>query len=124
MIRVRHLYHRYGKHNVLEDVSFEVAAGEIFGFVGTNGAGKTTTIRILATLLEPTAGRVEIDGVDVVLEPQRVRRILGYMPDHAGIDDVITVREYLEFFSEAFGVGHGVVDGVMELTDIHLFANE
>ena len=118
MIRVRHLHHRYGEHPVLDDVSFEVGAGEIYGFVGPNGAGKTTTIRILATLLEPVAGKVEIDGIDVVLEPQRVRRILGYMPDHAGLYELTTVREYLEFFSEAFAVGHGVVDGVMELTDI------
>jgi ABC-2 type transport system ATP-binding protein len=118
VIRVRHLHHKYGTQAVLDDVSFEVGAGEIFGFVGPNGAGKTTTIRILATLLEPTAGRVEIDGVDVVLEPHRVRRVLGYMPDHAGLYEVTTVREYLEFFSEAFGVGHSVVGGVMELTDI------
>jgi ABC-2 type transport system ATP-binding protein len=118
MIRVRHLHHRYGETAVLDDVSFEVGTGEIFGFVGPNGAGKTTTIRILATLLEPTAGKIEVDGIDVVLEPHRVRRVLGYMPDHAGLYEITTVREYLEFFSEAFGVGHGVVDGVMELTDI------
>lgn len=123
MIRVRHLYHRYGDYSVLDDVSFEVGPGEIFGFVGPNGAGKTTTIRILATLLEPTAGRVEIDGVDVVLEPHRVRRVLGYMPDHAGLYEITSVREYLDFFSEAFGVGHQVVDGVMELTDIHTLAD-
>ena len=124
MIRVRHLHHRFGEHVVLDDVSFDVGPGDIFGFVGPNGAGKTTTIRILATLLEPTAGKVEIDGIDVVLEPQRVRRILGYMPDHAGLYEVTSVREYLEFFSEAFGVGHSVVDGVMELTDIHPLADK
>ena len=124
MIRVRHLHHRYGETAVLDDVSFEVGAGEIFGFVGPNGAGKTTTIRILATLLEPTAGKIEVDGIDVVLEPHRVRRVLGYMPDHAGLYEITTVREYLEFFSEAFGVGHGVVDGVMELTDIGGLANK
>src|SRR5213078_1971610 len=96
---------------VLRDVSFEVAHGEIFGFIGPNGAGKTTTIRIMATLLEPMAGRVEIDGIDVALDPERVRRIVGYMPDHAGVYERITVREFLEFFADAYGVSEpSVVD--------------
>ncbi len=119
MIRVRHLWHRFGAYDVLRDVSFEVGAGEIFGFIGPNGAGKTTTIRIMATLLEPMAGRVEIDGVDVSMDPDAVRRIIGYMPDHAGVYDRITVREYLEFFADAFDVSSPrVVDAVIELTDI------
>jgi ABC-2 type transport system ATP-binding protein len=105
--------------NVLSDVSFDVAHGEIFGFIGPNGAGKTTTIRAMATLLEPTAGRVEIDGIDVTVDPERVRRIIGYMPDHAGIYDRITSREFLEFYADAYGVAdQGVVDAVIELTDL------
>jgi ABC-2 type transport system ATP-binding protein len=119
VIRVRHLWHRFGNFDVLRDVSFEVGAGEIFGFIGPNGAGKTTTIRIMATLLEPMAGRVEIDGVDVSMDPDAVRRSIGYMPDHAGVYDRITVREYLEFFADAFRVSSAkVVDAVLELTDI------
>ncbi|MCC6526802.1 MAG: ABC transporter ATP-binding protein [Polyangiaceae bacterium] len=118
-IRVRHLWHRFGQFDVLRDVSFEVAPGEIYGFIGPNGAGKTTTIRIMATLLEPLAGRVEIDGIDVALEPEAVRRIIGYMPDHAGVYERVTVREYLEFFADAYRVHSlGVVDAVLELTDI------
>ncbi len=118
-IRVRHLWHRYGSMDVLRDVNFEVRPGEIFGFIGPNGAGKTTTIRIMATLLEPMAGRVEIDGIDVALDPEKVRRIIGYMPDHAGVYDRITVREYLEFFADAYGVAEiGVVDVVIELTEL------
>ena len=61
-IRCRHLWHRYGPKEVLHDVCFDVNRGEIFGFIGPNGAGKTTTIRIMSTLLEPMAGRVEIEG--------------------------------------------------------------
>jgi len=120
MIRVRHLWHRFGNYDVLRDVSFDVGPGEIFGFIGPNGAGKTTTIRIMATLLEPMAGRVEIDGVDVSMDPDAVRRSIGYMPDHAGVYDRITVREYLEFFADAFRVDAPtrVVDAVLELTDI------
>ncbi len=118
-IRIRHLWHRYGTFDVVRDVSFEVQPGEIFGFIGPNGAGKTTTIRVMATLLEPMAGRVEIDGVDVAIDPDYVRKIIGYMPDHAGVYEGITVREYLEFFADAFGVVNiGVVDAVIELTDL------
>ncbi|WP_437277076.1 ATP-binding cassette domain-containing protein [Sorangium sp. So ce375] len=118
-IRVRHLSHRFGSLDVLKDVTFDVGPGEIFGFIGPNGAGKTTTIRVMATLLEPMAGRVEIDGVDVTIDPAAVRRSIGYMPDHAGVYDRITVREYLEFFADAFRVPSlDVVDAVLELTDL------
>jgi ABC-2 type transport system ATP-binding protein len=121
-IRVRHLWHRFGKLDVLRDVSFEVGHGEIFGFIGPNGAGKTTTIRIMATLLEPLSGRVEVDGFDVSVDPEAVRKIIGYMPDHAGVYDRVTVREYLEFFADAYKVApegnYSVVDAVMELTDL------
>jgi ABC-2 type transport system ATP-binding protein len=118
-IRVRHLWHRFGNLDVLRDVTFDVGPGEIFGFIGPNGAGKTTTIRVMATLLEPMAGRVEIDGIDVTIDPDEVRRRIGYMPDHAGVYERITVREYLEFFADAFRVPSlGVVDAVLELTDL------
>jgi ABC-2 type transport system ATP-binding protein len=121
-IRVRHLWHRFGKLDVLRDVSFEVGHGEIFGFIGPNGAGKTTTIRVMATLLEPLSGRVEVDGFDVSVDPEAVRKIIGYMPDHAGVYERVTVREYLEFFADAYGVApegnYSVVDAVMELTDL------
>jgi ABC-2 type transport system ATP-binding protein len=122
-IRVRHLWHRFGKQEVLRDVSFDVGEGEIFGFIGPNGAGKTTTIRVMATLLEPMAGKVEIDGWDVTIDPLEVRKVIGYMPDHAGVYDRLTVREYLEFFADAYkvptaGTTYAVVDAVMELTDL------
>jgi ABC-2 type transport system ATP-binding protein len=118
-IRVRHLSHRFGVREVLRDVSFDVAHGEIFGFIGPNGAGKTTTIRVMATLLEPATGRVEIDGFDVSIDPDKVRRAIGYMPDHAGVYERITVREFLEFFADAYQVPDGgVVDVVLELTDL------
>jgi ABC-2 type transport system ATP-binding protein len=113
------LWHRFGAIDVLRDVSFEVGQGEIFGFIGPNGAGKTTTIRVMATLLEPLSGRVEIDGIDVALEPERVRRLIGYMPDHAGVYERITIREFLEFFAAAYAVpDRSVVDAVIELTEL------
>lgn len=121
-IVLRNVSHRYGGHAALQDVSFAVGQGEIFGFIGPNGAGKTTTIRCIATLLEPTVGSVEVMGHDVTIEPDAVRRRLGYMPDHAGVYDRITVREYLEFFADAYGVGavagYTAVERVMRLTDL------
>jgi ABC-2 type transport system ATP-binding protein len=77
----------------------------------------------MATLLEPLAGRVEVDGYDVTIDPHAVRKIIGYMPDHAGVYDRVTVREYLEFFADAYrvptaGASYAVVDAVMELTDL------
>lgn len=123
-IRVRHLWHRFGNIDVLRDVSFEVGQGEIFGFIGPNGAGKTTTIRIMATLLEPLSGKVEIDGIDVAVDPERVRKIIGYMPDHAGVYDRITVREFLEFFAAAYAVPDpSVVSTVIELTELGKLEN-
>jgi ABC-2 type transport system ATP-binding protein len=123
-IRVERLSHRYASLDVLSDVSFEVAHGEIFGFIGPNGAGKTTTIRVMATLLEPLTGRVEINGLDVSVEPAEVRRIIGYMPDHAGVYERVTVREFLEFFADAYRVPElGVVDAVIELTELGKFSD-
>ncbi len=104
VIRVQHLTHCFGSTEVLHDISFEVGRGEIFGFIGPNGAGKTTTIRTMATLLEPSSGRIEIDGIDVMLEPERVRRKIGYMADQAGVYPKLSVDEYLTFFAAAYGL--------------------
>ncbi len=122
MIRVRHLTHRFGDRTVLRDVSFHVRRGEIFGFIGPNGAGKTTTIRVMATLLEPSAGRVEIDDIDVAVDPDAVRRRIGYMADNPGVYERVTVGEYLEFFAAAYRVPLGerttTVNAVVDLTDL------
>lgn len=122
MIRVRHLTHRYGDREVVRDISFRVRKGEIFGFIGPNGAGKTTTIRIMSTLMEPTSGRVEIDGIDVEVDPEAVRRRIGYMADHPGVYERVTVGEYLDFFAAAYRVPlserASTVAAVVELTDL------
>src|SRR5574337_1273307 len=73
------------KLKAVDQVSFTITEGEIFGFLGPNGAGKTTTIKMLTTLLKPTSGRAFIDGIDVTREPDRVRGIIGYMPDFFGV---------------------------------------
>jgi ABC-2 type transport system ATP-binding protein len=122
VIAVENLTKVYGKRIALDQVSFAVPAGEIFGFVGPNGAGKTTTLRILAALLEPTSGRAFIDGADVSREPDRVHGRLGYMPDFFGVYDQLTVAEYLDFYASCYRQPRQrrkvVVDNLLELVDL------
>jgi len=111
------LSHRFGARQVLTDISFDVAQGEVFGFIGPNGAGKTTTIRAMATLLEPWLGSVEVCGIDVGLEPERARRKIGYMPEQSGVYPKLTVGEYLEFFAACYGVSpSSAVDDAVAIT--------
>jgi len=104
MITVQGLTKVYGSRTALDAVSFEVPRGEIFGFVGPNGAGKTTTLRILAALLEPTAGRAFVDGADVIEHPDLVHDRLGYMPDFFGVYDQLTAAEYLDFYAACYRI--------------------
>src|SRR5215510_1904098 len=106
-IELRRLHRVFDQTHAVNDVSFEVKAGEVFGYIGPNGAGKTTSMRILATLDEPTAGDAFVDGFSVVDDPDRVRRRLGFMPDYFGTYQNVNVREYLDFFARSSGlVGH------------------
>jgi ABC-2 type transport system ATP-binding protein len=122
MLEVQHLRKEYRNLIAVKDLSFDLEQGDIFGFIGPNGAGKTTTIKILATLLRPTAGRALIDGIDVVRDPEAVRGIIGYMPDFFGVYDDIKVWEYLDFFAAAYKIPRpkrpGIIDDVLELTDL------
>src|SRR5438309_10447537 len=102
MIAVEGLTKVYGHRTALDAVSFEVHKGEIFGCVVPNGAGKTTTLRILAALLEPTAGLAFIDGAYVSCQPDRVHDRLGYMPDFFGVYDQLTAAEYLDFYAACY----------------------
>jgi ABC-2 type transport system ATP-binding protein len=103
-IDVQHLGKRYGSLAALDDVSFTVPVGAIFGLVGPNGAGKTTTLSVLATLLLPTSGQVSVAGCDPITDPRAVRRVMGYMPDTLGVYDSLQVDEYLRFFCDAYNV--------------------
>ncbi len=122
MIEIKNLCKNFGNLSAVSNLNLKIDAGDIFGFIGPNGAGKTTTMRILVTLLEPTAGVAFVNGLNVVTQGRKVRRCVGYMPDFMGVYDDLKVFEYLEFFAAAFGIEYrkrkGIVEGVLELTDL------
>ena len=121
-ISVNNLYRYFGQLQAVNGVTFNVPHGSVCGFVGANGAGKTTTMRILATLDYPTLGNVEICGINVLNHPAEVRRLIGWMPDHFGNYDHMTVLEYLDFYARALGYKgkerRQRVQEVMEFTDL------
>ena len=103
-VEVRNLTRRFGDFVALNDVTFDVGEGEIFGYLGANGAGKATTIRILCGLLAATTGEASVAGIDVIRRPDRVRRVLGYMSQKFSLYLDLTVTENLEFFGGAYGL--------------------
>ncbi len=102
-IEVKDLARNYGPLRAVDGISFSIPKGSVCGFVGANGAGKTTTMRILATLDYPSSGNSAICGHDVVDDPSEVRRLIGWMPDHFGNYEHMTVLEYLDFFARSLG---------------------
>jgi ABC-2 type transport system ATP-binding protein len=104
VIRVDELTRRFGEFTAVDQVSFQVEAGEIFGYLGANGAGKSTTIRMLCGLLRPTSGSASVAGYDVVHQPERVKRSIGYMSQKFSLYLDLRVEENLEFFGGAFGL--------------------
>jgi ABC-2 type transport system ATP-binding protein len=112
----------YGQTMAVAGMDLQIESGEIFGLVGPNGAGKTTTMRILATLLEPSAGEARVCGIDIIAQPNRVRRVIGYMPDTFGVYDDMRVREYLDFFAHVYvtPAAHrrAIVADLLDLVDL------
>ncbi len=105
MISAEQLTKRFGSFTAIDDVSFEVAAGEIVGFLGPNGAGKSTTMRILAGVFPPTHGHVRIAGHDVVTDALRARALVGYFPERVSLYTDMTVQHYLRCVGEMKGLG-------------------
>ena len=122
MIEVIHFTKHYGDFVAVEDLSFSIGQGEIFGFIGPNGAGKSTTIRFLATLLRPTAGEGRVAGFSVTAEPMSVRRVIGFMPDDFGVYDGMKVWEFLDFFAVAYEIPRSyrkkIIGEVLDLLDL------
>ncbi len=109
MILVDRLVKTFGSFKAVDEVSLEVAPGEIHGFLGPNGAGKTTTMRVIAGLLKPTSGRVAIDGHDLAREPEAAKKALGFIPDRPFLYEKLTAAEFLRFHGGLYGMEGGDV---------------
>jgi len=115
-LAVNHFGRKYGAFAAVDDLSFEVASGEIVGLIGPNGAGKTTTLRALAGILKPTSGNVSIDGHDLQAAPLEAKRRLAFMPDEPTLFEYLTVVEHLRLVGRLYGIAdidrrlRGVID--------------
>ena len=120
MVQIENLTKRYGRFTALDDLTMSVEPGRIVGVIGPNGAGKTTTIKVLVGLLRPSGGTARIASVDCATHPDRVRRLIGYMPDTFGLYPNMRVNEYLDFFGAAFKIDRARrrerIEFVMDLT--------
>lgn len=103
-IEVRRLSKKFGKFTAVDDVSFDVREGEIFGFLGANGAGKSTTIRMLCGLIPPSGGTALVAGCDIRTEPEEVKRNIGYMSQRFSLYDDLTVEQNMRFYGGIYGL--------------------
>jgi ABC-2 type transport system ATP-binding protein len=104
LIETSHVVKHYGSKVAVEDVSFQVNAGEIFGFLGPNGAGKTTTIKMIVGLLRPTSGTIKTAGYDVITQPIQAKASCGFVPDEPNLYAKLTGRELLRFVGDLYGL--------------------
>ena len=122
MIEAKHLTKQYGNHMALEDLSFTVEKGQIYGFLGPNGAGKSTTMNIMTGCLSATSGEVKVGGFDIFEEPEKAKKLIGYLPEQPPLYLNRSPREYLEFVAEAKGISKNEIENqvqyVMSLTQI------
>ena len=109
-ISVQGLSRVFGAFKAVDDLSFDVRRGEVFGFLGANGAGKSTTIRMLCGLLTPTAGRALIDGIDVGEDPEAVKRRIGYMSQRFSLYELLTVDQNIRFYAGLYGLAGPALD--------------
>src|SRR5256885_3000461 len=104
MINIANVVKQYGRFTAVDGVSLDVKPGEIHGFLGPNGAGKTTTLRMIAGLLKPSAGRIEVNGHDLAKDPEAAKASLGFIPDRPYIYEKLTGGEFLRFHGGLFGM--------------------
>ncbi len=127
LVQVRDLHRKFENVHAVRGVSFDIARGQVVGFIGANGAGKTTTMRMMATLDMPSRGSIRVADQDVVQRPDKVRRLIGWMPDNYGTYSHMTVFEYLDFFARAYGFKaaerRSRVEEVMEFADLVALAD-
>ncbi len=119
MIAAYDLVKKYGDFTAVDGLTLEAQAGEIHGFLGPNGAGKTTTIQMIAGLLKPTAGRIEVNGHDLATDTEAAKTSLGFIPDRPFIYEKLTAGEFLRFHGGLYGLnGNGVSDRVTEMLEL------
>jgi ABC-2 type transport system ATP-binding protein len=118
ILRLDHLTRRYGTVAVVDDLTFDIAPGEVFGFLGHNGAGKTTTIQMLTTLAQPSSGTARVAGFDILTNPSEVRRRIGYVPENVRLYDSLTASENLLFFARLSGVPNPTARVAQVLADL------
>jgi len=107
MIKIEALSKRFGELAAVDNLNLEIKSGEIFGFLGPNGAGKTTTVKILSGLMYPTSGKAEIDGFDIVLQPEEAKRIMALVPDEPFVYPKLTGSEFMYFIGDLYSVPVG-----------------
>ncbi|NYZ76635.1 ATP-binding cassette domain-containing protein, partial [Candidatus Micrarchaeota archaeon] len=103
MIETFGLTKKFGEFTAVDGVSISVNGGEILGVVGPNGAGKSTLVKMLCTILAPTAGSAKIMGFDIVKDAQKVRSVVGYLPEEPRVYDYMSGEEFLSFFADVYG---------------------
>lgn len=104
MIEIEHLTKRYGSHLALSDLNIQIESGQIYGFLGPNGVGKSTTMNIMTGCLSATAGRVLVGGYDIFEQPEKAKKLIGYLPEQPPLYLNETPFEYLHFVGEAKGL--------------------
>jgi ABC-2 type transport system ATP-binding protein len=104
MVEVKNVTLRFNLVEAVKDVSFSVDKGNIFGLVGSDGAGKSTLLRLIATMIKPTQGEILVSGINVVTQRQKIKNIIGYMPQRFGLYQDLTVDENINFFMDVFGI--------------------
>jgi ABC-2 type transport system ATP-binding protein len=128
VIRLNQLTKRYGRFTAVDRVDLVVPSGELFGFLGPNGAGKTTTFRMIAGILRPTSGTIEVGGIDINRRPLEAKARLGFIPDRPFVYDKLTGAEFLRFAAALYGQQGAVVerriDELLELFDLTRWKNE
>ena len=108
MIQLKEITKKYGAFQAVDNLNLTVARGEIFGFLGPNGAGKTTTIKMIAGILEPSAGTITIGGIDILKQPEAAKRKIGFIPDRPYLYEKLTGMEFLKFTADLYGVPHEI----------------
>ena len=128
MIRLVQLTKRYGKFTAVDGIDLVIPTGELFGFLGPNGAGKTTTFRMIAGILQPTSGTVEIGGIDIIRRPLEAKKRLGFIPDRPFVYDKLTGGEFLRFAAALYGQeGPAIerrIDELLEMFELSRWKDE